>query len=233
MHLISVFVSSISDLIFPNNCLVCEHPVPRNQMVICPFCIDELPYTYFERYSSSTPFDQLFYGRANVYSTYALLYFEQHNSTQRVLHALKYDSRKLVGLQMGIEIGTRLKEKQAIDPIDVLIPVPIHPKKAFDRGYNQSEWIAKGIASVIPAEIQKNWMVKNHHTKSQTRSNRFNRWDNVSTNFSSRIIDTFEGHIAIVDDVITTGATIEAMVSAIQAKNKKVKISVITLAITK
>jgi predicted amidophosphoribosyltransferase len=134
---------------------------------------------------------------------------------------------------MGIEIGTRLKEKQAIDPIDVLIPVPIHPKKAFDRGYNQSEWIAKGIASVIPAEIQKNWMVKNHHTKSQTRSNRFNRWDNVSTNFSSRIIDTFEGHIAIVDDVITTGATIEAMVSAIQAKNKKVKISVITLAITK
>ena len=233
MRLFSAFLSPISDLIYPNHCLICNHYVHANRMAICPICIDELPYTYFEHFTVPTSFEQLFYGRVSLNMTFALLYFEQHNSTQKLLHALKYGSRKWIGWQLGKEIGHRIKEFHQNDPIDALIPVPIHPKKAFDRGYNQSEWIAKGIATILPIPIEKGWIYKKTHTGSQTTSDRFHRWENVSSNFASRIFPTFDGHIAIVDDVITTGATIEAMVSAIQAINKNVKISVITLAITK
>lgn len=232
MRLIYSFFHSFISLIYPLHCIVCSDEVLIEDSAICPICLDELPYTYFEQYNTDHPMDHMFYGRLSTQFTYALLFFEQNGPTQPILHALKYDARRNVGKQLGERIANRIADLHSIDPIDALIPVPIHPKKAFSRGYNQSEFIAKGIGAVLHIPVQTKWVVKCRATESQTRKNRFLRWDNVVNQFESRINGTFAGHIAIVDDVLTTGATIEAVVKSIRSKNEHIRISILTLAIT-
>ncbi len=232
MRLIYSFFYPFISLIYPIHCLVCSGDVLIDNSAICPICLDELPYTYFEEYNTDQPMDRMFYGRLSPQFTYSLLFFEQNGPTQPILHALKYDARRNVGKQLGELIAHRIARLHSIDPIDALIPVPIHPKKAFWRGYNQSEFIAKGIGAVLQIPVQTKWVVKCRATESQTRKNRFLRWDNVVNQFESRINGTFAGHIAIVDDVLTTGATIEAVVKSIRSKNEHIRISILTLAIT-
>ena len=230
-HIYSVIQSFIS-LVYPMQCVVCSGEVFIDNSAICPICLDELPYTYFEQSNTDHPMDRMFYGRLPTQFTYALLFFEQNGPTQPILHALKYGARRNVGKQLGERIAYRIAHLHSIEPIDALIPVPIHPKKAFTRGYNQSEFIAKGVGAVLHIPVQTKWVVKCRATESQTRKSRFLRWDNVADQFESRINGTFAGHIAIVDDVLTTGATIEAVVKSIRSKNEHIRISIITLAIT-
>jgi competence protein ComFC len=222
----------IIHLIYPETCIICQNELLFQKKYICFFCQNELQYTYFERFIEPSPLDQLFWGRAKISSTYAYVYFEKGKNVQPILHALKYKNKPEIGETLGVLIGEKIKDLPSFQNIDALIPVPIHPKKKFTRGYNQSEKIADGISSILKIPVIPDFIESLKQTSSQTNKNRFMRWDNVATKFSVKNKIKLN-HIAIVDDVITTGATLEAIIKVILENNPEIRISIMSLAITK
>ncbi len=225
-------INDIQHIIYPNVCIICQKEVLNKTIVVCPFCEIEFNYTHFESYDIPTVLDKLFWGRTKINKTYALLFFEKHKDAQPILHALKYQSRMEVGSQLGSIIGKKIQNN--FTDLDALIPVPIHPKKKFLRGYNQSEMIANGISNMMKVPVINNCVFKKENTKSQTKMGKNLRWDNVQDQFiwNKTKLEKLK-HIAIVDDVITTGATIESLAKSISSEVQDIKISVISLALTK
>ena len=224
----------ISHLIYPNCCLICDSELPNKNIPICHFCENDLPYTLFESYTHETNMDKLFWGRVPVASTYSLLYFEKETSTQAILHGIKYQNKKKLAIEFGKRIGKQLSQQASFDSIDCLLPIPLHPKKEYLRGYNQSLLIAEGISLEKNLPIETKGVKRIKHGESQTKKSRFKRWDNVQNTFriDPKLIGTYK-HIALVDDVVTTGATIEACINEINEIFPNLKISIITLAIAK
>lgn len=231
---LSTWKQDVLHLIYPNVCLVCENELAGQQQFFCSFCKDNFQYTYFEQFTEPTPLDQLFWGRVPVYSTYAYLYFEKEKSVQPILHGLKYKDKPQIGIQLGTLIGQHVQNMPGFKDLQVLIPVPLHPRKEFTRGYNQSEKIADGIGAVLQIPVMNTYIKRTKFTESQTRKTRFLRWDNVANKFivSRTLLSKFT-HIALVDDVITTGSTLEAIIQLIHENNPEIRISVLSLALTK
>lgn len=226
--------SSINHMVFPEECLICQEEVISDNSSICVFCKSEMHYTEFEKYSEEpTVLDKLFWGRVKMNATFSLLYFEKDKSTQKILHALKYQSNPKIGVEFGKEIGRKIKLLSKFNDLDLIIPVPLHPKKKFVRGYNQSEQIAVGISTVIAVPVNADFLKKQTNTGSQTRRGRFARWDNVVDNFALKTPVENIKHIAIIDDVITTGSTLEALVRSIHKNNPELRVSIISLALAK
>jgi competence protein ComFC len=229
--------SSLKDLghlVYPSACLSCGKELSRSESDCCYFCLDELTFTFFENYTEPTQLDQLFWGRIKVQSSFALMYFEKDKTSQKILHELKYGHNPRIGMMMGRLIAEKIKKTGILNGAEALLPVPIHPRKRFARGYNQSEMIAKGIAELIDLPLEKSIVRKVRHTGSQTRRGRFLRWDNVSENFTTKGCQVPQhSHYVIVDDVITTGATIEAMVNVLKENYPELRFTVISLAIAK
>lgn len=231
---LSKWKNDLFHLIYPNICLICENELSQHQNHFCSFCGEQLQYTYFERYDEPTLLDQLFWGRIPVHATYSYLYFEKGKSVQPLLHALKYKDKPEIGVELGRLIGKQIKEREDFKDVDALIPVPLHANKEFKRGYNQSEKLADGIASVLNTHVDTDFISRIENTDSQTKKNRFLRWDNVENKFKSSLrTKKMYKHIAIVDDVITTGSTMEAIIQQIQKNYPEIRISVISLAIAK
>lgn len=220
-------------LLFPSSCICCQGELIQSEKSCCSNCKSELPFTRFELYEEVTDLDQLFWGRVNIDSTFSLLYYEKTNSVKPILQALKYKGRSDVGIEFGEMIGNVLKDHPKFNSIEAFVPVPIHIKKRYTRGYNQSEMIAKGMANVWSVKVAPNLISKSKHTGSQTTLGRFKRWDNVENLFTvNHEMEQFK-HIAIVDDVVTTGATLESIVRSIREIYPSIQISVISLALTK
>ena len=210
-------------ILFPAQCLICRDELPKNSLM-CSFCESELLFTHYEKYNEPSPLDQLFWGREQVSTTYALLFYKDSSSTQQILYQLKYNNKPEIGRLFGQKIAEK---------VDLLLPVPIHAKKKFLRGYNQSVMIAEGMNKITHIPIANNLTGKLQHTGSQTKRGRFSRWDNVTGNFTiSNKIKQYN-HITLVDDVITTGSTLEALIKAIRNVHPSVQISIVSLAITK
>ncbi len=224
---------SITHLIFPEVCLICQGELSKSSHSICSICSQDLLFTHFEKYKEPTDLDKLFWGRVQLENTFALLYFEKEKSTQKILHALKYQSRPAVGIEFGKMIGQKINEIAAFSTVDLIVPVPIHPKKKFIRGYNQSEQLAIGLSEFLKTPYSNHFINKMHHTESQTKKGRFARWDNVSQNFTLHNPSIEPTHILLIDDVITTGATLEALVRVIQENKPELRVSIVSLAITK
>lgn len=148
------------------------------------------------------------------------------------MHALKYKGQREVGVLLGRWVGYRLKEAQECPPIDAVIPVPMHSKKKRKRGYNQCDFIAKGAAEALGVPKLPKALRKTVDTSSQTRKARFTRWKNVETVFQLPDPAPLEGkHLLLVDDVVTTGATLEACVNVLQeAKGARVSIATVACA---
>lgn len=219
-------------LLFPSKCIVCSEEWPSKEP-ICSFCKSELHYTGFEKYSEPTELDKLFWGRVTVEGTFALLYFYKNSSTQKILHSLKYGNKPETGRILGKEIGKHVKGLAFIEDADAIVPVPLHPKKQFVRGYNQSTQLAEGISEITGIPIAHHFVAKLQHTASQTRQGRFSRWENVTGNFRVKKTTSSYKHILIIDDVVTTGATLEAMIRSIQTVYPDLRISIISLALAK
>lgn len=222
-------------LVYPDLCLICSQELTRTSVSICPICDANLKYTYFENFAEPTELDKLFWGRVSLASTCAFLHFQQDSSTQEILHAIKYKGKKELALAMGKRFGEKLATNGAkFGAIQALIPVPLHPKKKFIRGYNQSELIAEGIAEALQIKVITDFLTKGKHTESQTKKNKFLRWDNVSEVF---VVDTSNyahlRHIALVDDVVTTGSTLEAAIQKILEVIPEIHVTVLSLAIAK
>lgn len=221
-------------LVYPSICLTCEKELSKSETEICFFCRDQLKFTAFEQSTEIHELDKRFWGRCRLESTFALLYFEQEGAVQEILHQIKYKGKQKLGHEMGRMTGEKLAENSKYADIDCLVPVPLHPKKQHQRGFNQSEQIALGIWEHTKTPVNTTLLTRAIHAESQTRMGKFGRWDNISEAF--RVDKTAAAqlrHIALVDDVITTGSTLEACIRAIHKELPDLKISVISLAVTK
>ncbi|MDX1652006.1 MAG: hypothetical protein R3277_05915 [Brumimicrobium sp.] len=220
-------------LIYPNPCIICQDELPESQSFFCISCLTNLSFTDYEKYIEPTDADELFWGRIKIEHVWACLFFEKGNSTQTILHTIKYKEGKELGVFMGEMMGRRLLDTEKFLSIDALIPIPLHSKKSFIRGYNQSALIAQGLSNVLNIPVIEGVRRKKHHD-SQTKKNRFERWDNVKTIFEADpdILNNYN-HTAIVDDVLTTGSTLEAAAKSIKDLLPGQKISLLTLAIAK
>jgi ComF family protein len=190
----------------------------------------ELPATNFYR-DHDNPVAQIFWGRAKVEHAAAGYFFRKGNRIQKLVYQTKYRGQKEIGVVLGYEMGKFLRESRFSD-VDLIAPVPLHPKKFRQRGYNQSEWIAQGVAEAMNKPLDVQTLARRFFTATQTRKKRFDRWENVDSGFVLVHPETFAGrHVLLIDDVLTTGATLEACIHAVLSA-PEAKASVATLAFT-
>ena len=222
---------SFWSLFFPRCCVVCGSPLSRGEECLCTCCNINLPRTGFHL-RKDNPVECLFWGRIpGLKRASSFLFYRKGSDFRRILHLLKYGGYKELGEVMGRYMSAELSSGEFFDGVDMIIPVPLHRKKQKLRGYNQSEWIARGIASVTGIPLCAECMIREKNTETQTRKSTFERWENVEGIF--KLCDTvhFEGkHVLLVDDVLTTGATTVACASAF-ARVSGIRISVLTLAV--
>lgn len=220
-------------VLYPKNCLICEIETPYSKNSLCAVCESELHFTHFEDFEDPSSLDQLFWGRVPLHATFALLYFEKGNATQTILHTLKYKNNKDIGVYFGRQIGLKLSKSLAFSDLDILITIPLHPKKEFERGYNQSEQLAIGLSEQLEIPIDKNVLKRVSFSESQTKKGKLMRWETMQERFITTPTTKNYQHIGIIDDVITTGSTLEVCVRLIQEIFPNAKISVIALAVAR
>lgn len=216
---------------FPERCASCEEVLCHSEELICTHCLHDLPFANFTDEVGNSV-EKSFYGRVPIASATALLLFYKKGRVQQLIHQLKYKGNQEIGAYFGAWLGDEMKNSDRFKTIDTVIPVPLHPKKLKKRGYNQVAKFGKAIARAIGAQYIDDKLVKITSTSSQTHKHRTERTQNVREMFT--LIDTkyFENkHILLVDDVITTGATLEVCCAEL-LKTKSIKISIATLAFT-
>jgi ComF family protein len=225
---IVTYFDGFYSLFFPNLCITCESVISGNEKLICTACRLSLPETGYHL-PGINPVEELFAGRLAVEKATSLLFFDRGSRYRKLLHQLKYHGRSEVGMFLGRLIGSRLTESN-ISPIDVIVPVPLHPSRQRRRGFNQSRIIADGIAEILNKPVHDKVLQRKKYTTTQTRKGRFDRWKNVEGIFHCPDPGMMESkHILLVDDVVTTGSTLEAAGSALSICSN-VKISVATAA---
>jgi ComF family protein len=219
----------LSELLFPRLCVVCGDRLIEQEQWICLHCIHHIPRTNFHL-EPDNPVARLFYGRAEVEYSTSFFYFSKGSKYQTLLHNLKYKGMKELGAEIGKHFAIDLMQSPNFAAIDLVCPVPLHPSKERKRGYNQSWWIASGIAKQMQKELSDSDLKRITATETQTRKSRFARWKNVEGIFHLANTEKFAGkHILLVDDVVTTGATLEACIQEIKSKTNA-KVSIATLA---
>jgi ComF family protein len=200
-------------LFFPEVCAACHQALMKGERSVCMSCRYHLPKTDFHK-NPENPMAKNFWGRIPLETAVACYYFNKGEKVQSMLHALKYKGLEELGREIGKLYGQELKDSNSLRPVDLVCPVPLHPKKLRKRGYNQSASFAEGIASGLGTEYSYQVLKRQINTSTQTRKNKTARWQNVKDVFcldSKTEAGTLQNkHILIVDDVVTTGATLEA-----------------------
>jgi len=201
-------------ILFPDNCPGCDAPFITGEKIICNLCKIKLPRTGFHNLPENAV-AKSFWGKIHLHSATALFHFDKGEVVQKLLHQLKYKDNKEVGLLLGSLLANEIKDAGGYSDVDCIIPVPLHKKKLSVRGYNQSELIAEGMAATWQVQVSTDLLIRKKNTDSQTRKSRFMRFENVDKVFALDNEDVYrDKHILIVDDVITTGATIVACAEA-------------------
>ena len=227
------FYSAIEDLIalfYPNTCIICGENLLKKEECICILCLYKLPKTdCFKQQENSL--SKLFWGRVRLQNAVALYQFHKDGGLQKLIHELKYNRGKDVGVFLGKQLGYALKESSYFRNIDYIFPIPLHPKKEKLRGYNQSKYIAKGIQEILQVKINTRSLIRIENTDSQTRKKRFSRWENMMNSFALKKTKTLKhAHILLIDDVVTTGATLEACAQKL-LEIEGVRVSIATIAV--
>ena len=216
--------------LFPEVCAACEHELSHENL-LCINCMYELPITDHLSMSPNR-FTMHFLGRINLVHGAAFLEFYKEGMVQELLHKLKYRKKYYIGEFLGRMAGKKLLEPTLFQNINLIIPVPLHRRKQNIRGYNQSEAFAKGLSESTNIPYFTKILTKTTHTSSQTAKTRIERIENVASSFHVNYKENIEGkHILLVDDVITTGATLEACALSLLARYQKIKISMLAIAI--
>ncbi len=197
-------------LFFPRVCFACNNALLKHENYLCTECLYNLPKTNFHLYKDN-PVANQFLGKINFNAAASLYYFSKGGKVQHLIHQFKYHGYKKLGLFIGESYGRQLIQSPFFSNIDYIIPIPLHPRKEQQRGYNQAEWFAKGLAIPIKAVVDTTTLTRKYASESQTHKTRFKRWENVQEIFTLSNSHHLEGkHILLVDDVITTGSTLEA-----------------------
>jgi ComF family protein len=216
-------------LLFPRLCYGCGNHLMRNETFICTECYILIPRTNYHL-KADNPVARLFWGRCMIERAAAFSFYTKDSRIRRLIHQLKYKGVKEVGTELGRIYGNSLKSSGFLDQIDLIIPVPLHPAKIRQRGFNQSDLISVGISDATGIPSDSGILIRNSASKTQTRKSRYDRWTNVQDIFRVTDQDRLKNkHILLVDDVITTGSTVEACASEI-LKVENAKVSVAALA---
>ncbi|MFN3556609.1 MAG: ComF family protein [Bacteroidales bacterium] len=231
MNLIGHYLRDFFGLFYPRLCYACNVALISNEECICSFCSHQLPETQLHQ-ERENKFTQIFWGRVDIETATALFYFQKGGKVQKLMHQLKYKGKTDVGNYLGRMLGHRIRQNPLWDPVEMIVPVPMHPRKQHQRGYNQSEVIARGISQVTGKPLITHQLIKTEKTQTQTRKARFNRWKNVETVFRVKDENVFRSkNVLLVDDVITTGSTLEACAQQLKAI-KGTRVWMATLAMT-
>lgn len=230
MNLFAQNLNDFFNLFFPNICIVCNSHLVYQEDLICTKCLYNMPKTYYHK-EIENPVSQLFWGRTKLEYATGFFNFNKDGKYQKMMHKFKYHGIKEVGNVLGKSFGNQLKNS-FFNQVDLIIPVPLHKSKERKRGYNQSEWIAKGLSETMLKPLDVKSIVRSIATETQTRKSRFERWENVENIFAITNEETLNGkHILLVDDVVTTGSTFEACANTIlKIKNTKVSIAALAVA---
>ena len=230
MNVLTKYTNSFLQLFYPNLCLACGNELPHGKEIICISCQYYLPKTNFHK-EKENPFTERFWGRVNIESAAALYFFTKGGRTQELIHNLKYHGKKEIGIKVGEVYGAMLKKSPHFQSVDCIIPVPLHPKKERIRGFNQSAVFAQGLSKSMEIPFHNNVLIRNTNTKTQTKKSRLDRVANVGDKFQIKHPQKVLGkHVLIVDDVVTTGATLEACAVNFEGLDW-VKVSLVTMAI--
>jgi ComF family protein len=225
------FLNDFLGLIFPLTCAACGEVLMKNEKIICTFCNYHLPRTNFH-FDQNNPVAIIFWGRVRIENATAFYFFNKASRFRHLIHELKYKGRKDIGIELGKIFGHEIMASEVFSLIDMVIPVPLHKKKQKKRGFNQSECIASGIAESMKKPLNTTSVIRSVHSSTQTRKTRYDRWLNVEGIFRVTDPKALTGkHILIVDDVVTTGATIEACATEIlKIEGTKVSVAVLAMA---
>ncbi|MFY7651253.1 MAG: ComF family protein [Chitinophagaceae bacterium] len=224
-------IQALKHIVFPHLCEGCaDSRLPSNQL-LCAACLVQLPETKFAADTQNAMATQ-FFGRIHLEHAIAAYYFTKNSLLQHLMMQLKYRNQPQVGFYLGQQLGYQLKQYEQLNDIDILVPLPLNEKKKAKRGYNQAEEIVKGMISIWPKEMDTVSVVRNVFTESQTTHSRVERLQNMQGVFAIAYPEKLANkHIALVDDVVTTGATIEACGEKILAI-EGTKLSVLSVAFT-
>ena len=197
-------------LLYPEICIGCNETLMKHDKMICFKCKVNMPITHFEKHKNN-PVERLFWFKTSIKEAMAGYFFTKKSRIQKMIHSFKYKGNEESAIFLGEQLGKMLKESGRFHAINQIIPVPLHPKKLQIRGYNQAEKIADGIANILNIEVNTKSLIRVEHNETQTNKGIFNRWRNVKTIFKIKDSDKLlDQHILIVDDVITSGSTIES-----------------------
>ena len=203
-------INSIIELLYPSVCAACGTTLFGWERLVCTHCRSLLPKTGYEL-NEDNPLARLFYGKVRLKAVTECYFFSKEGKVQRLIHELKYKGNADAGVFLGQELGKTIKEAPLFEGLDYLIPVPLHPKREKERGYNQSMMIAQGINEVTEIPIGDQYLVRSVNTATQTHKSKEERWQNVKDIFEVRHAEQLEGkYVLLIDDVLTTGATLEA-----------------------
>jgi ComF family protein len=222
--------SDFISLLYPQICACCNTPLVKGEIEICIKCRSLLPYTKFHG-DKENAVAQLFWGRIQIEYATAYFVFRKGSKYQKILHKIKYQNGQNLGIELGRWFGAELLNSPFQD-VDIICPVPLHPKKFHERGYNQSELLAKGISESLKKPLILNVLKRVVLNPTQTKKTRYERWDNVIGIFETMNDYLIQNkHVLIIDDVVTTGSTLEACATAIlKIQNVKVSIAVLAMA---
>lgn len=216
------------DMIYPRYCLGCDALLEQEE-VLCAGCMNELPFTHFFE-TAANPVKEIFYGRIVAENAGSLLFYTKDSLTQRLLFDLKYRRNEMAGKFLGRLLAAALQQTNFINGIDVIVAMPMHPKKERERGYNQATIIAKELSQHLSVPFDDKAVVKSIHTETQTHKTREDRWHSMQHIFKIKEEGVLRGkHILLVDDVLTTGATLEVCGNEI-LKVPDAKLSIATAA---
>lgn len=203
-------VSDVLGLLYPSLCVTCGERLITGEQHVCFNCWNDLPLTNFHL-EPENKVAQLFWGRVKLENATSFFSYKKGSRYQHLIHYIKYKGLKELGRETGQRFGYVLKESDVFMAVDLVVPVPLHPKKEKIRGYNQCFYIAGGMAEAMGKELSSDNLHRKIFTSTQTRKNRFERWQNVEGIFGLQRPEEFAGkHILLVDDVVTTGSTLEA-----------------------
>jgi ComF family protein len=230
MNFFSDLWDDFLSLLFPRLCCGCGTYLVRNERVICTECYLSIPRTDYHL-KADNPVAQLFWGRCRIEKAAAFSYYTKGSRIRRIIHKLKYNGYREAGSELGRIYAASLKSAGFFDNIDLIVPVPLHPAKERKRGFNQSDCISGGISEISGIPVNKRVLKRSLASETQTKRSRYERWINVEGIFQLCDGCGIRGkHVLLVDDVITTGSTIEACVTEL-LKIEGVRVSVAALAV--
>lgn len=221
---------SLYNLFYPHLCLGCGSDLLPSHHFLCLSCFHSLPHTRFGEIAGN-PVEKLFYGRLPIEAAMCQFYFAQNSSIQNLIHEFKYNGNREVAEFLGNMMGDTLRKSNRFNGLEAIIPLPLYKDRLKKRGYNQAELLCQGIAQTLEIPILAGCVVRRRNTESQTNKARIQRWENVAGGFVvQEKADVSGKHVLLVDDVITTGATMEACASALlQVPGTKVSLALLAV----